>query len=100
MAVRWTYRQRFGHSDLDPAQLGALQGLDGILQTSALQVGAVDVHEPVSRQQPAVLLGHAPRNKGADDDHRLGGVQRVLRRSEAQALANVWRRRLSRVLTW
>lgn len=77
------YRQRFGNSYLDLAELGPLQGLDSILQASVLQVGGVNIHESVSWQQPAILLGHTVGNQRANHNHCLGGVQRVLWRSRS-----------------
>ncbi len=72
------YRQRFGNSYLDLAEFGPLQGLDSVFQAGVLQVGGVHVHESVSWQQSAVLLSHTIGNQGANHDHCLGGVQRVL----------------------
>lgn len=50
------YRQRFGHSDLDFAEHGPLQGLDSFLQAGILQISCVDIHESVSWQQSTILL--------------------------------------------
>lgn len=77
------YRQRFGNSYLDLAELGPLQSLDSILQAGVLQVGGVNIHESVSWQQSAILLGHTTGNQRANHDHRLGGVQWVLWRSRS-----------------
>lgn len=73
-----SYRQWFGNSDLDLAKLGPLKGLDGILQAGVLQVAAVNVHESVSWQQPAILLCDTIGNQRANHNHRFGRVQWVL----------------------
>lgn len=73
-----TYRQRFGHSNVDGAVAGGFKDVHGIIQAGSLQVGLVNEHETVPGQQAAIPVGHASRHQGADDQHRLGGVLWVL----------------------
>lgn len=73
-----SYRQWFGDSYLDLAELCPFQGLDSILQASILQVCGVNVHESIPWQQSAILFGYTVGNQRANHDHSLGRVQWVL----------------------
>lgn len=73
-----TYRQWFGHSDVDGAVAGGLEDVHGIIQAGSLQVSLVNEHEAITGQQATISVGHASRHQGPDDQHRLRGVLRVL----------------------
>lgn len=73
-----TYRQWFGHSDVDGAVAGGFEDVHGIIQAGSLQVRLVNEHESVTRQQATISVGHAPWHQGANDQHGFRGVFRVL----------------------
>lgn len=73
-----TYRQWFGHSDVDGAIAGGLEDVHCIIQAGSLQVSLVYKHEPVTGQQAAVPVGHTSGHQGPDDQHRLRGVLWIL----------------------
>lgn len=73
-----TYRQWFGHSDVDGAVTGGLEDVHGIIQAGSLQVSLVNEHESVTGQQATISVGHTSGHQGPDDQHCLSGVLWIL----------------------
>lgn len=81
-----TYRQWFGHSDVDGAVAGGLEDVHGIVQAGSLQVSLVNEHESVTGQQAAITVGHTSGHQGPDDQHRLSGVLWILSLDRSHSL--------------
>lgn len=52
----WTYHQRLPDSQADRTRRSTLENLDSLGQTEHVQLGAVDRHKLVSREQTTVEL--------------------------------------------
>ncbi len=69
---------RPGDAQPDRPERRPFERVDGRVQTGLVQSGVVDVDQSVTWDDPAVLLGCAPRDQTADHDHSVAEVLGVL----------------------